>query len=140
MLIKEFISESNKNQMMSILFKYYKVENTKMRYKPMKDHAHYVVEDGVLLLSSRYKKLTSGQVKEFLITMIHEIKHAMDAKKYGWKKFRDMWEYEANLITQGFYKGKSEPYDHNKHELEAEDFGQKNWKRWQSKFKKEGLI
>ena len=126
--------------MMSILFKYYNVENTKMKYKSMRDHAHYVVEDGVLLLSSRYKKLKNSQIKEFLITMIHEIKHAMDAKKYGWRKFREMWEYEANLITQGFYKNKSEPYDDNKHELEAEEFGQKNYRKWLQKFKKDGLI
>ena len=140
MLLKEFVSETNKNQMMSELFKYYGVEGTKMKYKSMKDHAHYVVEDGVLLLSKRYKSLKPSQVKNFLITMIHEIYHAMDAKKYGWKKFKDMWELEANKITQGFYKGKSEPYDHNKHELEAEAFGQKNWKKWYNKFKKQNLI
>ena len=140
MLLKEFVSETNKNQMMSELFKYYGVEGTRMKYKSMKDHAHYVVEDGVLLLSKRYKTLKSSQVKEFLITMIHEIDHAMMAKKYGWKKFREMWEIDANKITQGFYKGKSEPYDHNKYELKAEAFGQKNWKKWYNKFKKQNLI
>ena len=140
MLLKEFVSETNKNQMMSELFKYYGVENTKMKYKSMRDHAHYVVEDGVLLLSKRYKTLKPSQVKNFLITMIHEIDHAMMAKKYGWKKFREMWEMDANKITQGFYKGKSEPYDHNKYELKAEAFGQKNWKKWYNKFKKQNLI
>ena len=140
MLLKEFVSETNKNQMMSELFKYYGVEGTKMKYKSMKDHAHYVVEDGVLLLSKRYKTLKPSQVKNFLITMIHEIDHAMMAKKYGWKKFREMWEIDANKITQGFYKGKSEPYDHNKYELKAEAFGQKNWKKWYNKFKKKNLI
>ena len=140
MLIKEFISETNKNQMISTLLKAYKVENTRMKHKKMKRHANYVVEDGVLLLSKRYKSLKPSQIKNFLITMIHEIKHAMDAKKYGWKKFREMWEYEANLITQGFYKNKSEPYDDNKHELEAEEFGQKNYRKWLQKFKKDGLI
>ena len=140
MIVKEFISETNKNQMIATLLKHYKVQNTRMKYKSMKDHAHYVVEDGILLLSTRYKSITNRQVKEFLITIIHEIYHAMDAKKYGWKKFRDMWEYEANLITQGFYPNKSEPYDHNKHELEAEAFGQKHWKKWYNKFKKQGLV
>ena len=140
MLLKEFVSETNKNQMMSELFKYYGVENTKMKYKSMKDHAHYVVEDGVLLLSKRYKTLKPSQIKNFLITMIHEIDHAMMAKKYGWKKFREMWEMDANKITQGFYKGKSEPYAHNKYELKAEAFGQKNWKKWYNKFKKQNLI
>ena len=140
MLLKEFVSETNKNQMMSELFKYYGVEGTRMKYKSMKDHAHYVVEDGVLLLSKRYKTLKPSQVKNFLITMIHEIDHAMMAKKYGWKKFREMWEMDANKITQGFYKGKSEPDDHNKYELKAEAFGQKNWKKWYNKFKKQNLI
>ena len=140
MLLKEFVSETNKNQMMSELFKYYGVEGTRMKYKSMKDHAHYVVEDGVLLLSKRYKTLKPSQVKNFLITMIHEIDHAMMAKKYGWKKFREMWEMDANKITQGFYKGKSDPYGHNKYELKAEKFGQANWKKWYNKFKKQNLI
>ena len=140
MLLKEFVSETNKNQMMSELFKFYKVEGTKMKYKSMRDHAHYVVEDGVLLLSKRYKTLKKSQVRNFLITMIHEIDHAMMAKKYGWKKFREMLEIDANKITQGFYKCKSEPYDHNKYELKAEAFGQKNWKKWYNKFKKQNLI
>ena len=140
MLLKEFVSETNKNQMMSELFKHYGVQSTRMKYKSMKDHAYYVVEDGVLLLSKRYKSLKPSQIKQFLITMLHEIDHAMMAKKYGWKKFRDMWEIDANKITQGFYKGKSEPYDHNKYELKAEAFGQKNWKMWYNKFKKQNLI
>ena len=140
MLLKEFVSETNKNQMMSELFKYYKVEGTRMRYKSMKDHAHYVVEDGVLLLSKRYKSLKPSQIKQFLITMIHEIDHAMMAKKYGWKKFREMWEMDANKITQGFIKGATDPYDDNPYEIQAEKFGQKNWKKWHDKFKKEELI
>ena len=36
-------------------------------------------------------------------------------------------------------KGKDE-YKDNKYEIEAEGFGKKNWKKWQNKFKKEGLI
>ena len=140
MLLREFVSETNKNTMMSELFKYYKVEGTKMKYKSMRDHAHFEVETGTLFLSKRYKTLKPSQVKEFLITMIHEIKHAIDAKKYGWKKFKEMWEYEANMITQGHYKGKSDPYDDNPHEIKAEKFGQTNWKKWYNKFKKQNLI
>ena len=136
MLIKEFISETNKNQMISTLLKHYKVENTRMKYKSMKDHAHYVVEDGVLLLSTKYKSIKPSQIKHFLITMIHEIKHAMDAKKYGWKKFKDMYEMEMNLMIQ---QGKHQ-YDDNKYEINAENFGKKNWKKWYNKFKKEGLF
>ena len=140
MLIKEFISEANKNQMIATLLKHYKVESVRWRYKSIKDHAHYNVDKGILDLSSKYRNLKDSQVKQFLITMIHEIRHAMDSKKYGWKKFKEMWEYEANMITGKHRPGKTDPYDDNPYEIEAEEFGQKNWKRWHKQFKKEGLI
>ena len=136
MLIKEFISESNKNKMISELLKYYKVGSVKVKQKSMKDHAHYNVDTGTLELSTRYKTIKNRQIKEFLITILHEIYHAMDAKKYGWKKFKDMYEMEMNLQIA---KGKHQ-YDDNKYEIEAEKFGQKNWSKWKTRFKKEGLI
>jgi hypothetical protein len=102
----------------------------------MKDHAHYNVDTGTLELSTRYKTIKNRQLKEFLITILHEIYHAIDAKKYGWKKFKDMYEYEMNLMIA---KGKHQ-YKDNKYEINAEKFGQKNWSKWKNKFKKEGLI
>ena len=88
--------------MIGRLLKFYGVEKVRMKHKNMKDHAHYVVEDGILLLSTKYKEIKSSNVKSFLQTIIHEIFHAMDAKKYGWRKFKNMWETEANKIEQGF--------------------------------------
>ena len=140
MILNELIKETDKNQMVSTLFKHYGVERVKMKYKSMKDHAYYNVDNGIMELSTRYKTLKTSQVKEFLITMVHEIRHAMDSKKYGWRKFKGMWEYEANMITQGHREGKTHPYKDNPHEIEAEQFGQKNWKKWHTQFKKEGLI
>ena len=136
MILNEFIKETQKNQMISTLLKHYKVGNVKMKMKSMKDHAHYDVDRGILQLSTKYKNLKDSQVKNFLITIIHEIRHAMDAKKYGWKKFKEMYEMEMNLLVA---KGKNE-YDDNKYEIEAEEFGQKNWNKWYKQFKKEGLI
>ena len=136
MLIKEFISQNNKNQMISTLLKYYKVGSVKVKQKSMKNHAHYDVDRGTLELSTRYKTIKNRQLKEFLITMLHEIYHAMDAKKYGWKKFKEMYEMEMNLQIA---LGKDE-YKDNKYEIEAEEFGQKNWKRWYNKFKKDDLF
>ena len=135
MLIREFISETNKNQMIATILKHYKVGSVKIKYKAMKDFAHYEVDDGVLLLSTRYKTIKKRDIKEFLITIVHETYHAMDAKKYGWRKFKEMYEYEMNLMIA---KGKDE-YKDNKYEIAAEEFGQKNWKKWYNKFKKEGL-
>ena len=136
MLIKEFISETNKNQMTSRLLKYYKVGNVKVKMKSTKNHAHYNVDTGTLELSTRYKVIKDSQVKQFLITIIHEIDHAMDARKYGWRKFKGMYEYEMNYqISQG-----KDEYKDNKYEIKAEKFGQQNWKKWYNNFKKEGLI
>tara|TARA_B100000073_G_scaffold135219_1_gene110867 strand:+ start:544 stop:954 length:411 start_codon:yes stop_codon:yes gene_type:complete len=136
MLIKEFISETNKNQMISTLLKHYKVGNVKVKTKSMKNHAHYNVDTGTLELSTRYKTISNRQLKEFLITILHEIYHAMDAKRYGWKKFKEKYEYEMNLqIAMDKHQ-----YKDNKYEIEAEKFGQKNWQKWKRQFKKEGLI
>ena len=136
MLIREFISETNKTKMISDLLKYYKVGNVRVKLKSMKNHAHYNVDTGTLELSTKYKTIKNRQLKEFLITILHEIYHAMDSKKYGWKKFKDMYEMEMNLLSTD---GK-DVYTDNKYEIEAEKFGQKNWSKWKTRFKKEGLI
>jgi hypothetical protein len=136
MLIKEFISETNKNQMISTLLKHYRVSSVKVKQKSMKDHAHYNVDTGTLELSTRYKTIKSNQIKQFLITIIHEIRHAMDSKKYGWKKFKLDYEWEMNYQIS---HGKDE-YKDNKFEIEAEEFGQKNYKKWYNKFKKDNLF
>ena len=135
MILNEFIKETQKNQMISTLLKHYGVGSVKMKYKSMKDFAHYDVDKGILELSSRYKTIKNSQVKDFLITMLHEIRHAMDAKQYGWKKFKEMYEMEMNLMVA---KGKDE-YKDNRFEIVAEKFGQKNWKQWYNKFKKQNL-
>ena len=136
MLIKEFISETNKNQMISTLLNHYKVGSVKVKQRSMKDHAHYNVDTGTLELSTRYKTIKNNKIKEFLITIMHEIYHAIDAKKYGWKKFKEMYEYEMNLMIS---QDKHE-YKDNKYEIAAEEFGQNNWKKWYNKFKKQGLF
>ena len=122
--------------MISTLLKYYKVGSVKVKQKSMKDHAHYDVDTGTLQLSTKYKTIKKSQIKEFLITIIHEIYHAMDAKKYGWKKFKDMYEYEMNYRIAN----DQDEYKDNKYEIAAEKFGQKNYSKWLQKFKKEGLI
>ena len=136
MLIREFISETNKNKMISDLLKYYKVGSVKVKQRSMKDHAHFNVDTGTLELSTRYKTIKKSQVKEFLITILHEIYHAMDAKRYGWKKFKDMYEMEMNLRIA---KGQDE-YKDNTYEIEAEKFGQNTWQKWYNIFKKQQLF
>ena len=140
MIIKEFISQANKNQMISILFKHYKVESVKIKQKSMKRHADFDVDRGVLNLSTKYKTIKPSQIREFLITIIHEIDHARDAKKFGFKKFKEKYEYEQNMIAQGHYPGKTDTYWDNPYEIKAEKFGQDNWKKWYKIFKKDKLF
>ena len=59
MLIREFISETNKTKMISDLLKYYKVGSVKVKQKSMKNHAHYDVDRGTLELSTKYKTIKS---------------------------------------------------------------------------------
>ena len=136
MLIKELITRTEKDYMITTLLKHYKVEKIKVKYKSMKDHAWFNIDTGTLELSSRYKEIKPRQLKDFLITILHEIRHAVDAKKYGWRKFKQMYEMEQNMIAQGHYPGKDDPYKDNKYEIEAENFGVKNMPRWKSHFTK----
>ena len=47
-----------------------------------------------------------------------------------------MYEYEMNYqIAMGKHQ-----YNDNKYEINAENFGKKNWKKWYNKFKKEKLF
>ena len=71
MLIREFISETNKNKMISDLLKHYKVGGVRVKMKSMKSHAHYNVDTGTLELSTRYKTIKKRNIKEFLITILH---------------------------------------------------------------------
>ena len=136
MIIREFITKTNKNQIISTLLKHYKVGSVKVKEKYMRDYAHFDVDRGELQLSTKYKSIKKQDTKEFLITMLHEIYHAMDAKKYGWRKFKDMYEYEMNYqIAQDKHQ-----YKDNKYEIAAEKFGQKNYSKWLRQFKKDGLI
>ena len=136
MIIKEFISKIEKDYMIATLLKHYKVDNVKVKHKAMKDYAQYNVDTGTLELSTKYKEIKPIQLKEFLTTILHEIYHAMDAKKYGWRKFKHRYEMEMNMIAQGHYPGKDDPYKDNKYEIEAENFGVKNMSRWKSHFTK----
>ena len=61
MLIREFISQSNKNQIISNLLKHYKVESVKVKQKSMKDHAHFNVDTGTLELSTKYKTIKKSK-------------------------------------------------------------------------------
>ena len=127
--------------MIATLLKHYKVK-VRVVYKPIKDYAYYVLGKGVLEISSR--KGVIKNEKDFLVTVLHEIFHAIQATKMGWKKLRDSyemeiskWQAEHPKDPDGWMRNKREAISFEK---DAEKYAQKNWKQWYNKFKKQNLI
>ena len=92
------------------------------------DYAHFDFDRNTILIS---KKATKN-LKEFLISILHEIDHARDFKKMG-KKFIQDYEKYSNMIAQGMMKGKSDPYWDNPYEIKAEKFGRKEANKYNIK-------
>ena len=141
MLLNEFLNQSQKNHMIATLLKHYKVK-VRVVYKSIKDYAYYQFDKGVLEISS--KKGVIRNEKDFLVTVLHEIKHAIQATKMGWRKLEQEYEME---IAQWQAENPKDPdgWERNKRgaisfEREAEKFGQNEWKNWYNKFKKDGTI
>ena len=63
----------------------------------------------------------TSDVKDFLVTVFHEIDHAKDAQKFGKKKYKDRYEMEMNkAVARG-----GDAHDDNYFEKKAEKYGQK---------------
>ena len=71
-------------------------------------------------------------VKEFIITVLHEIDHAKDRKKMGWRKYEKEYQKAGDIATN---KGR-DFHDDNAFEEKAEDWARKEYSRkWSQKFK-----
>ena len=68
-------------------------------------------------------------VKDFIITVLHEIKHALDRKKMGVKKYEKLYHQYGELAIQ---KG-GDFHDDNKFEEEAEKWAIKEYPKWKNK-------
>ena len=127
--------------MIATLLKHYKVK-VRVVYRSIKDYAYYQFDKGVLEISN--KKGVIRNEKDFLVTVLHEIKHAMQATKMGWRKLEK--EYELEIAHYQAENPKDpDVLERNKREAisferEAETFGQKEWKNLYNKFKKDGTI
>jgi hypothetical protein len=88
-----------------------------------KNKADYNVDDDIINI-----KPTSNY-KDFLVTVFHEIDHALDAKKYGKKKYKEKYETEMNIAVS---KG-GDAHDDNYFEKKAEKYGRKMAKQYLKK-------
>ena len=80
-----------------------------------KNKADYNVDKDIINISP------TNNLKDFLVTVYHEIDHALDAKKYGKKKYKEKYEQEMNYAVQNG----GDAHDDNYFEKKAERYGLK---------------
>ena len=80
-----------------------------------KNKADYTVETDTINIKP------TNNLKDFLVTVYHEIDHALDAKKYGKRGYLKRYKDEMEIAIQ---KG-GDPHDDNYFELKAEKYGRK---------------
>ena len=97
---------------------------SKVRFTSGKNMADYDWVRDVINLRKSYPT-----VKQFLITVLHEIKHALDRKKMGVKKYEKAYTIAGELAVQ---KG-GDFHDDNKFEEIAEKWGRREYKKLKNK-------
>ena len=105
------------------LIKKYRLKS-KVKFGAVHDYGDYIPETDTILLNRSYPN-----VKEFIISVLHEIKHALDADRLGWKKFKKKYDQAGTMAA---YHGK-DPHDDNKWEELAEKWARKEYRRKWSK-------
>lgn len=125
--LSDLISERiDYNQVANYLVKYYKLKSKVKIGGAKHDYGDYIPEKDLILLKKSYPS-----VKEFVISVLHEIKHALDADRLGVKKFVKKYNQAG---TMAVHQGR-DPHDDNKWEELAEKWAQREYKRkWSKKF------
>tara|TARA_A100001201_G_scaffold102222_1_gene87780 strand:+ start:288 stop:674 length:387 start_codon:yes stop_codon:yes gene_type:complete len=94
---------------------------SKVKVGTGKNFGEYVPETDTITLRPSYKS-----TKDFLMTILHEIGHALDAKRIGVKKYIKKY---VQAGTMAAYDG-LDPHDDNKWEEKAERFARKELSKW----------
>ena len=108
------------NQIADTIIKQYGLKS-KIKMGRGKDFGEYVPETDTITLRPSYRS-----IKEFLMTVLHEIGHALDAKRLGVKKYIKKYTQAGTMAT---YHG-LDPHDDNKWEEKAERFARKELSKW----------
>ena len=94
---------------------------SKVKIGTGKDFGEYVPETDTITIRPSYPNL-----KEFYMTVLHEIGHALDSKRLGVRKYIKKYVQAGTMAT---YRG-LDPHDDNKWEERAERFAKKEIKKW----------
>ena len=102
--------------------------NSKLEFSPRATKGDYDFDRDIIKLRPFYKS-----VQDFMITLLHEIYHAMDSKKYGRKKFVRMYTQAGQEQED---KGK-DFHDNNPFEIAAERWARREWRgKWKHRLRK----
>tara|TARA_Y100001963_G_scaffold84692_1_gene117356 strand:- start:1508 stop:1987 length:480 start_codon:yes stop_codon:yes gene_type:complete len=93
--------------------------------------AHFDFDRNIIYINSAMNKNDD----EFLKSLLHELFHAKQLKKYG-RKFKDEYEKEISIFQAENPGEEDDWYKDNKFEIEAEKYAQKNWKKWKKIYDK----
>ena len=109
------------DQVANYLVKYYKLKSKVKIGGAKHDYGDYIPEKDLILLKRSYPN-----VKEFVISVLHEIKHALDADRLGVKKFVKKYNQAGTMAAHGGL----DPHDDNKWEDRAEKFAEREIKKY----------
>ena len=94
---------------------------SKVKFTRGSQMAEYVPETDTITIRPSYKS-----VREFLMTVLHEIQHALDADNLGKRKFIKKYNQAGTMAAHGGL----DPHDDNKWEEKAERFAEKEIKKY----------
>ena len=94
---------------------------SKIKMGTGKNFGEYIPEKDTITLRPSYRT-----VKDFLMTILHEVGHALDAKRLGVRKYIKKY---GQAGTRANYQG-LHPHDDNKWEEKAERFAEKELSKW----------
>ena len=106
------------------LVKQYKLKS-KIKFKAGSTKADYDWTKDIIYLRTSY-----SSIKDFLITVLHEIDHAKDAYRMGKRKYEDEYQKAGDIAVN---KGK-DFHDDNSFEKKAENWAKSEVKKWINKF------
>ena len=89
--------------------------------KPLRDNkAEYNVDTKTMFVNP------TGNLKDFIESILHELHHATEAKRMGKSKYKKAYEYEMNIaVSRG-----EDPYDVNDFEIRAEKYALRMAPKW----------
>ena len=94
---------------------------SKVKMVSGKNYGDYIPETDTITIRPSYKS-----VREFLMTVLHEIQHALDADNLGKRKFIKKYNQAGTMAAHGGL----DPHDDNKWEEKAERFAEKEIKKY----------